>query len=104
SDCSDCEAYRGELRRVRRGFASLTPSGPLAQLGLLLGLGGGGSGGAAAASGGGAAAGGGALAGATATKLAVAICAATVIGTAGPAVLAPQSPPRRSAPPVAAPV
>ena len=101
SECETCETYRGELRRVRRGFASLTPSGPLAQLGMLLGLGGGGGG--AAAAGGGIVAGGGTLAGATATKLAVAICCAAVIGTAGPAVLAPPS--HRQAPaPAAAPV
>ena len=49
SECETCDAYRGELRRVRRGFAALTPSGPLGQLGVLLGLGGGG--GAAAAGG-----------------------------------------------------
>jgi RNA polymerase sigma factor (sigma-70 family) len=97
-ECADCEAYRGELKRVRRGFAALTPGGPLAQLGLLLGLGGGGgsgggsaaaAGGAAASAGGGAAAGGGLLAGVTVTKVAVAVCCAALITTAGRAVIAP---------------
>jgi RNA polymerase sigma factor (sigma-70 family) len=95
AECATCETYRGELRRVRRGFAALTPGGPLAKLGLLLGLGGGGAAGAAGAVGGGAigggAVGGGAFAGATAAKIAVAVCCAALIGTAGPAVLAPSS-------------
>ena len=47
-ECAICEAYRGELKRVSRGFASLTPSGPLAQLGMLLGFGGGGGSGGGA--------------------------------------------------------
>ena len=51
AECSSCDTYRGELKRVRRGFAALTPTGPLGQLGVLFGLGGGG--GAAAAGGGG---------------------------------------------------
>ena len=89
ADCATCDAYRGELRRVRRGFAALTPSGPLGHLGVLLGLGGGS--GAAAAGGGGAVAGG-AVAGATAAKIAVAVCCAALIGTAGPIVLAPSKP------------
>jgi RNA polymerase sigma factor (sigma-70 family) len=92
-ECAGCDVYRGELKRVRRGFASLTPTGPLGQLGLLLGLGGGG--GAAAASGGGgavaagsvAAGGGSAIVGATAAKIAVAVCCAALIGTAGGAVI-----------------
>jgi len=91
AECSSCDAYRGELKRVRRGFAALTPTGPLGQLGVLLGIGGGG--GAAAAGGGGAVAGGGALAGATATKIAVAVCCAALITTAGRAVIAPSAPP-----------
>jgi len=90
SECATCDAYRGELRRVRRGFAALVPAGPLGQLGVLLGLGGGG--GAAAAGGGGAVVSGSAFAGATAAKIAVAVCCAALIGTAGPAVLAPSAP------------
>jgi len=115
-ECADCEAYRGELKRVRRGFAALTPSGPLAQLGLLLGFGGGGGsggggaaaagggaaaagGGAAASAGGGAAAGSGVLAGVTVTKVAVAVCCAALLTTAGRVVIAPApAPPVRSAP------
>jgi RNA polymerase sigma factor (sigma-70 family) len=106
-ECADCEAYRGELKRVRRGFAALTPSGPLTQLGLLLGFGGAGGsggggaaaagGGAAASAGGGAAAGSGVLAGVTVTKVAVAVCCAALLTTAGRAVIAP-APPVRSAP------
>jgi RNA polymerase sigma factor (sigma-70 family) len=110
-ECADCDAYRGELKRVRRGFAALTPSGPLAQLGLLLGIGGGGGSGggsaaaaggsaaaaggsaAAASAGGGAAAGGGVLAGVTVTKVAVAVCCAALITTAGRAVIAPSPAP-----------
>jgi RNA polymerase sigma factor (sigma-70 family) len=92
SECADCEHYRRELKRVRRGFAALTPTGPLGQLGMLLGISGGG-GAAAAGSGGAAAAGGGALAGATAAKLAVAVCCAALITTAGSAVIAPSSSP-----------
>ena len=107
-ECAACEAYRGELKRVSRGFAALTPSGPLAQLGLLLGFGGGGGssgggaaaaggsaaagGGAAASAGGGAAAGSGVLAGLTATKVAVAVCCAALLTTAGRAVIAPSTP------------
>ena len=91
AECSSCDAYRGELKRVRRGFAALTPTGPLGQLGVLFGIGGGG--GAAAAGGGGAVAGGGALAGATATKIAVAVCCAALITTAGRAVIAPSPAP-----------
>jgi RNA polymerase sigma factor (sigma-70 family) len=91
-ECTVCDAYRGELRRVRRGFAQLTPSGPLAQLGMALGIGGGG--GAAAAGGSGAAAGGGGIfAGVTAAKIAVAVCCAALITTAGRVVIAPSSPP-----------
>jgi RNA polymerase sigma factor (sigma-70 family) len=98
-ECTGCDAYRGELKRVRRGFASLTPVGPLGQLGMLLGLGGGG--GAAAASGGGAAAAGGgaaaatgsAIVGTTAAKIAVAVCCAALLGTAGRAVIFPASSP-----------
>ena len=98
-ECAACDAYRGELKRVRRGFAALTPSGPLAQLGLLLGIGGGSGssgggvaaagGGAAAAGGGGAAAGSGVLAGVTVTKVAVAVCCAALLTTAGRVVIAP---------------
>ncbi len=84
-ECSGCDAYRGELRRLRRGFAALTPSGPLTQLGMLFGIGSGG--GAAAAGGGGAASAGGVLAGATAAKIAVAVCCAALITTAGRAVI-----------------
>ena len=91
SECGDCDAYRGELKRQRRAFASLTPSGPLAQLGMLFGLGGGG--GAAAAGGGAAASGGGVIAGATAAKIAVAVCCAALIGTAGHAVISQSSTP-----------
>jgi len=101
SECAGCDAYRGELKRVRRGFASLTPTGPLGQLGMLFGIGGG-SGAAAtgggAAAGGGVAAGGGAIAGATAAKIAVAVCCAALIGTAAPAVIAPASAPVSAAP------
>ena len=114
-ECADCEAYRGELKRVRRGFAALTPSGPLAQFALLLGFGGGGGsgggsaaagggaaaagGGAAASAGGGAAAGSGVLAGLTVTKVAVAVCCAALLTTAGRAVIAPPSaPPVHGAP------
>jgi RNA polymerase sigma factor (sigma-70 family) len=83
AECTHCAAYRGELRRVRQGFAALTPGGPLAQLGVLLGIGGGGG---AAAVGGGAATGGGVIA----AKVAVAVCCAALIGTAAaPEVLAP---------------
>ena len=92
AECSSCDTYRGELKRVRRGFAALTPTGPLGQLGVLFGIGGGG-GGAAAAGGGGAIAGGSAIAGATATKIAVAVCCAALITTAGRAVIAPSPPP-----------
>lgn len=92
AECTTCDAYRGELKRVRRGFAALTPSGPLGQLGMLFGIGGGG-GAAAAGSGGAAAAGGGALAGATAAKIAVAFCCAALLTTAGRAVISPSSPP-----------
>ncbi len=109
-ECADCEAYRGELKRVRSGFAALTPSGPLAQLALLLGFGGGGGsggggaaaagGGAAASAGGGAAAGGGVLAGVTVTKVAVAVCCAALLTTAGRAVIAPTSAPSVQAAPV----
>jgi RNA polymerase sigma factor (sigma-70 family) len=114
-ECADCEAYRGELKRVRRGFAALTPSGPLAQFALLLGFGGGGGsgggsaaagggaaaagGGAAASAGGGAAAGSGVLAGLTVTKVAVAVCCAALLTTAGRAVISPASaPPAHGAP------
>jgi len=95
-ECRGCETYRSELKRVRRGFAALTPAGPLGQLGMLFGLGGGG---AAAASGGGAAAGGGVIAGATAAKIAVAVCCAALITTAGGAVIAssPASAPKPQA-------
>jgi len=89
-ECAGCDAYRGELRRVRRGFAALTPSGPLAQLGMLFGIGGGGA--AAAGGTGSAAAGGGALAGVTAAKIAVAVCCAALITTAGRAVIDSSSP------------
>jgi RNA polymerase sigma factor (sigma-70 family) len=103
SECDGCDAYRGELKRVRRGFASLTPSGPLGQIGMLLGLGGGG--GAAAASGGGAAAAGGsALAGATAAKIAVAVCCAALIATGGRAVIDHTSAPVKEATPALTPV
>jgi RNA polymerase sigma factor (sigma-70 family) len=88
-ECAGCDAYRGELRRVRRGFAALTPSGPLAQLGMLFGIGGGGA--AAAGGSGSAAAGGGALAGMTAAKIAVAVCCAALVTTAGRAVIDPSS-------------
>ena len=86
-DCSDCDTYRHELKRLRRSFAALTPCGPLTQLGMLLRIGGGG-----AAAGGGAA-GGGVLAGATAAKIAVAVCCAALITTAGRAVIEAPSPP-----------
>jgi RNA polymerase sigma factor (sigma-70 family) len=102
SECSGCDAYRGELKRVRRGFASLTPAGPLGQLGMLLGIGGGGA--AAAGSGGAAAAGGSAIASATAAKIAVAVCCAALIGTAGRAVIATSSAPVKAAPAASAPV
>jgi RNA polymerase sigma factor (sigma-70 family) len=101
-ECTTCEDYRGELKRLRRGFAALAPSGPLAQLGMLLGIGSGsgaaaagGSGGAAAAggAGGAAAAGGGTLTGLTAAKIAVAVCCAALVTTAGRAVIAPSSKP-----------
>ena len=82
-ECAVCESYRLELKRLRRSFAALTPSGPLTQLGMLFGIGGGG----AAAAGGGGAAGGGVLAGATAAKIAVAVCCAALITTAGRAVI-----------------
>jgi RNA polymerase sigma factor (sigma-70 family) len=105
-ECASCDAYRGELKRVRRGFAALTPTGPIGQLGMLFGIGGGGGaaaaggGGAAAAGGGGAAAaGGGVLAGATAAKIAVAVCCAALITTAGRAVIAPSSPAPQTQPP-----
>ncbi len=89
-ECPGCDTYRHELRRLRRSFAALTPSGPLTQLGMLLRIGGGG----AAAAGGGGAAGGGVLAGATAAKIAVAVCCAALITTAGRAVIeAPSAPP-----------
>ena len=90
-ECSGCDAYRGELRRLRRSFAALTPSGPLTQLGMLFGIGSGG--GAAAAGGGGAASAGGVLAGATAAKIAVAVCCAALITTAGRAVIEEPSTP-----------
>jgi RNA polymerase sigma factor (sigma-70 family) len=94
-ECSDCDGYRCELRRLRRSFAALAPSGPLTQLGMLFGIGGGG---AAAAGGGGAAGAGGALAGATAAKIAVAVCCAALITTAGRAVIeAPSAPATRHA-------
>ena len=91
SECSGCDDYRGELKRIRHGFAALTPTGPLGQLGMLLGIGGGGA--AAAGGGGAAAAGGGTLAGVTVAKIAVAVCCAALITTAAPAVIAPASPP-----------
>jgi RNA polymerase sigma factor (sigma-70 family) len=95
-ECSGCDTYRGELKRVRRGFASLTPSGPLGQLGMLFGIGGGGgaaaAGGSAAAGGGAAAAGGSAIA----AKIAVAVCCAALIGTAGRAVIAPGGTPEKA--------
>ena len=101
-DCAGCDVYRLELRRVRRSFAALTPSGPLGQLGMLLGIGGGGG---AAAAGGGAAAGSGvAAAGLTAAKIAVVVCcAAALVGTASRAVLtpAPARPSSASVAPVA---
>jgi len=90
SECVGCETFRGELKRVRRGFASLTPAGPLAQLAMLFGLGGGGG---AAAAGGSAAAGGGVIAGATAAKIAVAVCCVALLGTAGHAVISQSSAP-----------
>jgi RNA polymerase sigma factor (sigma-70 family) len=91
-ECTGCDAYRGELRRLRHGFAQLTPSGPLTQLGMALGIGGGG--GAAAAGGSGAAAGGGGIfAGVTAAKIAVAVCCAALITTAGRVAIAPSSSP-----------
>ena len=102
-ECDGCDTYRGELKRLRRGFASLTPTGPLGQLGMLLGIGGGGGaaaagggGGAAAAGGGAAAAGGSAIAGATAAKIAVAVCCAALIGTAGREVIVSSSPPAKA--------
>jgi RNA polymerase sigma factor (sigma-70 family) len=91
SECDGCETFRGELKRVRRGFASLTPAGPLTQLGMLFGLGGGG--GAAAAGGSAAAGGGGVIAGATAAKIAVAVCCVALLGTAGHAVISQSSAP-----------
>ena len=97
SDCASCEVYRLELRRVRAGLQSLVPGGPLAHLAMLLGLGGGG--GVAAAGGSAAAGGGAAVAGVTAAKIAVAVCCAALLGTAGRAVLVP-SPSHR--PPAAA--
>jgi RNA polymerase sigma factor (sigma-70 family) len=96
SECGSCETFRGELKRVRRGFASLTPAGPLAQLGMLFGLGGGG--GAAAAGGSAAAGGGGVLAGATAAKIAVAVCCVALLGTAGHAVISQSSAPSPRSP------
>ena len=74
-DCAGCREYRGELRRIARSFAALSPVAAAGPLGLLakLGLGGSGSGGALA--GGGAAAGSGAAAG------------GTIAGTAGAAAL-----------------
>jgi RNA polymerase sigma factor (sigma-70 family) len=94
-ECTGCDTYRGELKRVRRGFASLTPSGPLGQLGMLFGIGGGGG---AAAAGGSAAGGGAAAAGgsAIAAKIAVAVCCAALIGTAGRAVIAPGATPAKT--------
>jgi RNA polymerase sigma factor (sigma-70 family) len=99
SECGACDVYRGELKRVRRAFASLTPSGPLAQLGMLFGLGGGG--GAAAAGGSATAGGGGVIAGATAAKIAVAVGCAALIGTAGHAVISGSGAPAPSATKVA---
>ena len=100
SECASCEVYRLELRRVRTGLQSLVPGGPLAHLGMLLGLGGGG--GAAAAGGSAAAGGGAAVASMTAAKLAVVVCCAALLGTAGRAVLAPS--PSHPRPAAAAPV
>ena len=78
-DCSHCEAYRGRLRGVRAGLATLggTPSawGGLAKL---FGLGGAG-GGAAATAGGGALAGGAIAAGGT-VKVAALVCSVAVVG------------------------
>ena len=91
SECAGCEVYRLELRRVDSDLKALVPGGPLAHLGMLLGLGGGGS--AAAAGGGAAAAGGGAtLASVTAAKIAVAVCCAALLGGAGRVVLASSHP------------
>jgi len=93
AECDGCDAYRGELKRLRHGFAALTPGGPLAQLGMLFGLGGGG----AAAAGGGGGAAGGALASVTVAKIAAVVCCAALITTAGRAVIDPSSTPKRPA-------
>jgi DNA-binding CsgD family transcriptional regulator len=97
-ECGACRTYHRELRGLHKQFAALTPSGPLAQLGLLFGFGG--TSGAGAGAGGGVAAGGGIAAGggasiiggvtaATAVKLAAVIAVVAAIGTAGQAALAP---------------
>ena len=83
-ECSGCTEYRTQLRAVRHGFDSLTPS---SYMGLLAKLGIGGSGAAAgtsAASGGSVAVlGGGSLVAATATKVAALVCCAAVLSGGG---------------------
>jgi RNA polymerase sigma factor (sigma-70 family) len=83
-ECAGCRAYRTQLRAVRHGFDSLTPS---SYMGLLAKLGLGGSGAAAgtsAASGGSVAIlGGGSLVAATATKVAALVCCAAVLSGGG---------------------
>jgi RNA polymerase sigma factor (sigma-70 family) len=88
-DCAGCRAYRSEMRRLERSFASLAPLAP-GPLALLAKLGIGGSGGGAAAGGGAAvsgsatAAGGGLIgsgaAALTATKVAAVVSAVVVAG------------------------
>jgi RNA polymerase sigma factor (sigma-70 family) len=84
-ECVGCREYRTQLRAVRHGFDSLTPSN---YMGLLAKLGLGGSGAAAgtsAAGSGGSVAilGGGSLVAATATKVAALVCCAAVLTGGG---------------------
>ncbi|MGA2469731.1 MAG: sigma-70 family RNA polymerase sigma factor [Solirubrobacteraceae bacterium] len=101
-ECDGCRAYHRELRNMHKRLASLVPSGPLAQLGLLFGFGGGASAGAgagasASGTGGGIAAVGGvgalgSVTAATAVKIAAALAAAALLTTAGQAALQAATP------------
>jgi RNA polymerase sigma factor (sigma-70 family) len=81
-DCRGCRDYRHALRSLEHGLAALQPgpSGPLATLAKLLGLGGASSGAAVSAGAGGSVVIGGAGA-ATATKVAALVCCAAVMGS-----------------------
>ncbi|MDX6664767.1 MAG: hypothetical protein QOG68_973, partial [Solirubrobacteraceae bacterium] len=82
-DCDGCSTYRAQLRSVRQGFASLSPSPAVTGLfAKLLGLGGASSAGAAGAAGTGSVAIGGAAAVSIGKVAAIVCCAAALTGGA----------------------